>query len=453
MSGDREGFLARCAEVRELAESMNAPLVVSHYDADGLASAGVILKALKSRGIPARSLVLRKLAPEDFRLLAKEEEIIFADLGGGSSALVEQKLRGKKVAIIDHHQTPGGAVPQANPHLFGFDGGAELSAAGCAAFVFPEPELVELGIVGAVGDMQFPLIGLNRELLRRGIDAGFVSTARDLALFGRVSRPLHWFLQYCTEPFLPGLTGKRAACALFFEEVGIPLRDEKGEWRKYYQLSREEKTRMVSGLVAYLYAKDAEPETVRSLVGEVYSFPREKEGTELSDAKEFSTVLNACGRHGKPEVGLGVCLGDADAIKAAQDMLLLHRRQLRDGVEFAGKSVEDFGPYSFLDGRGVIDDGLIGVVAGMLYGGAIRRDKPVIALSLNEEGKVKASGRATKRLIAAGLNLGSVMRSASDGIGVGGGHNIAAGANIDGGEKELNRFLLACGEAIRAGGA
>ncbi|MDD5317986.1 MAG: DHH family phosphoesterase [Candidatus ainarchaeum sp.] len=447
--GELEGFVERCREAREAAEAMESPLVACHYDADGLSGGALVVKAFAGIGVRARSMALRKLSSDEIGLLEREggDEIVFVDLGGGASKAIDARLLpgGRKIVIIDHHQTPGGKALQANPHLFGFDGGSELSSSGCGYFVFRKPELVELGVVGAVGDMQFPLSGLNRTMLSEGEKAGRVAVETDLSLFGRVSRPLVWFLQYCTEPFLPGLTGKRHACALFFEELGIPLRDARGEWRKYFQLSREEKVKVVSGLAAYLYSKDVDDETVRSLVGEVYSFPMQEQGTELSDAKEFSTVLNACGRHRKPEIGIGVCLGDEGAKREAKELLLLHRRQLREAVEFAGNAVEDFGAYYFLDGRGKIDDGLIGVVAGMLYGGAIRRDKPVIALSLNEEGKVKASARSTKKLVEEGINLGTVMARASEGIGVGGGHNVAAGANLEG---DLNLFLVRCGKLI-----
>jgi len=441
--GDLNGFIERCEEVREEAESMESPLIVNHYDADGIACGALVRRALALRGITARNWTVKKLSSEELAQLEKEKEIIFVDLGGGQLDLIE-KL-GARMVVIDHHQTRASHILQANPHLFGFDGGSELSSSSCAYFVFKDPELIQLGVVGAVGDMQSPLRGLNRIMLDEGTKKGIVAVSRDLAIFGRVSRPLLWFLQYCTEPFLPGLTGKKANCALFLDELGIPLKE--GEmWRRYYQLSHDEKVRLVSGLVAYLYAKGADKQTVESLVGEVYSFPNEKPGTELSDASEYSTVLNACGRHGKPEVGLGVCLREESALKQSRELLLLHRKQLRDAVQFASQAVEDFGVYHFLDARNAIDDSIVGVVAGMLYGSAIKRTKPIIAFAMNEEGKVKVSGRATRKLVDSGLNLGAVMRNASVGIGTGGGHNIAAGAQLDMGVDE---FLLRCGEIIQ----
>ena len=445
--GDFGAFAERCAEVRRKIGAMKRPLIVNHYDADGLAAGGLIAKALKKMGKEFDVFTTRKLGEDEIGGLQGKKEIVFADLGGGQISLVEGL--DAEIAIIDHHQTRESKVLQANPHLFGFDGGSELSAAGCAYFVFREvdPSLVKLGIVGAMADMQFPLIGLNRKMLDEGVKSGKIAAEKDLSLFGRVSRPLIWFLQYCTEPYLPGLTGRQASCARFFEELGVEVRDCEGKWRKYYELPREEKVKVVSGLVAYLYSKDSDPQLIRTLVGETFTFPDEAQGTELSDANEFSTVLNACGRHGKPEVGVGVCIGDAKAMEEAKSLLLLHRRQLREAVEFAGEAVEDFGVFHFLDGRGAVDDGIIGVVAGMLYGSAISRDKPVLALALNEDGQVKVSGRATKGLCAGGINLGKMLDGATSGIGLGGGHNIAAGAQVESGK--VNEFLLRAGEITK----
>ncbi len=439
-------FLKRCDEVRAKIELMESPLIVNHYDADGLAAGGLVAKALRKMGKKFEVLTTRKFGEEEIQKLKGRREIILADLGGGQLDFVE-KLDAN-IAIIDHHQTRESKILQTNPHLFGFDGGSELSAAGCAYFVFREvdPSLVKLGIVGAMADMQFPLIGLNRRMLEEGVKNGHVVVSKDLTLFGRVSRPLVWFLQYCTEPYLPGLTGRQAHCAQFFEELGIEVKDAEGKWRKYYELPREEKVKAVSGLAAYLYSKGVDEPAIRSLVGETYNFPDEVQGTELSDANEFSTVLNACGRHDKPEVGVGVCLGDAAAVQEAQSLLLLHRRQLRAAVEFASEAVEDFGAFHFLDGRSVIDDGIIGVVAGMLYSSAISRDKPILALALNEEKQVKVSGRATKKLCENGVNLGKMLSKATEGIGAGGGHNIAAGAQVEPGR--VNEFLLRAGSLI-----
>lgn len=438
---DKIGFFKRCEEVRGRIEDFKEPLIVNHYDADGLAAGALVAKALEIRGMNYNILTLRKL---DFKEKIKSaEEIIFVDFGGVEESLGDA-LKGKQVVIIDHHQGVDGKFPQANPHLFGFDGGSELSSSGTAYMVFRNDELVDLAVVGAVGDMQFPLKSLNRDILGEGIGKGIVRCDIDLSIFGRISRPLVWFLSYCTEPFLPGLTGNEKNCYRFLKEAGIELKQD-GMWRKYYELELEERVRLVSALAAYLYSKGV-GNASRELVGEVYMLARQKEGSELSDAKEYSTLLNACGRHNKPEVGIRVCLGREGALEEARAMLNEHRKQLREGIVHAISNYEDFGKFYFLDGRKHIEDGVIGVIVGMLYGGTLAGDKPIVGIALDEEGKIKISARATKDLVAEGVNLGEALGKACQGIGVGGGHNIAAGATIE--SSKLDEFLLNFSRAL-----
>ncbi|QLJ53154.1 MAG: Single-stranded-DNA-specific exonuclease RecJ [Candidatus Fermentimicrarchaeum limneticum] len=434
-------FIKRCNEVRGTIEGFGNPLIVNHYDADGLAAGSLVAKALRNRGINYSMLTLRKL---EYRSEMRDAgELIFVDFGGVEEALGDV-LKGKKVVIIDHHQSSEGEILQANSQLFGFDGGSEISSSGTAYMVFRDAELVDLALVGAVGDMQFPLKSLNRKILREGIENGIVRCDIDLNIFGRMSRPLVWFLSYCTEPFLPGLTGNDGNCYRFLSETGIDFRKD-GKWRRYFELDMEERIQLISALVAYLHSKGA-GEAAKELIGEVYILAKQPEGSELRDAKEYSTLLNACGRHNRPEIGIRVCLGEEGAIEEARTLLNEHRKQLREGMFYAISNYEDFGKFYFLDGRGRIEDGVIGVVAGMLYGGALPGDKPIVGIAFDEEGKIKISARATRKLVDGGLNLGEALSKACSSIGVGGGHNIAAGATIE--RDKLNEFLLNFGRAL-----
>jgi single-stranded-DNA-specific exonuclease len=428
-------FIDRCGEVRKRIEGFSKPLIVHHYDADGMAAGALVAKALRKRDIPYSMLTLRKL--EGRAEIKATQELIFVDFGGVEETL-GGVLEGKDAVIIDHHQTKGGKLLQANPHLFGFDGGSDISSSGTAYMVFGDTELVDLALVGAVGDMQFPLKSLNRRILGEGIEAGIVRCDVDLSIFGRVSRPLVWFLSYCTEPFLPGLTGNEKNCYRFLSEAGIEAKKE-NKWRKYFELSMEERVRLISALVAYLYSKGI-GEVANELIGEVYTLANQPEGSELSDAKEYSTLLNACGRNDRPDIGIKVCLGEKDALEEARKLLYEHRRQLREGMFYAISNYEDYGKFYFLDGRGHISDGVIGIIAGMLYGGALAGDKPIVGIATDKEGKIKISARATKKLVERGVNLGKALEKACEGIGAGGGHNIAGGATIE--KDKLGEFLL-----------
>ena len=429
--GNSEAFFSRCSEAFQAAQRMENPLIVHHYDCDGITSGSIVASWFEKEKKNYRMLTVRKIDEALTKSLKNEPRIIFVDLGSGSPSLQELK---NDAVIIDHHQPVHTSHLQANPHLFGFDGGIELSAAGCAYFVFHTA--VDLGVVGAVGDVQCPLRSLNRTMLYEAVEQKEVEVSTDLLLFGRNSRPLLQLLSFADEPYLPGLTGHEDACSSFLSELGIELKQGE-KWRVYHDLSPSEKKKLVSSL-AELLALRLSPEAAHKLTGEVYTLINRPQGTELSDASEFSTLLNACGRNDQPQLGIDVCLSRPGAYEKARVLLAQHRRNLRDGISFAIKNAQDLGKFLLIDGRGVISDSIIGVVAGMLFPG--QRNKPVLALSLEESGKIKLSTRGTRKLVDGGLNLGKILSEVCPLVGgVGGGHNIAVGASIP--ADKLDEFL------------
>ena len=433
-----------------------------HHDCDGIASGGVVANALRANGVEFETIVLKRLDEEGVKKVAsrareKKGSIVFSDLGSGQLALLEPLLDEFRVAVIDHHvpqkQLESANLLHANPELFGLDGGYAASGASTAYFVFRDfcPGLEPLGVVGASGDFQDAggFTGLNKMMLEEGIRNGSVLCKKDLKLYGRHSRSLVSFLSYCSEPFLPGLTGNQKACAQFLEENGVPFVRE-GIWLKYKDLGEEEKKKLVSALANHLLSNGAEKEVVASLVGEVYEFPAEGENSPLYDCDEFGTLLNAVGRHGKAELGISVCLKEEGALENAVSVLEQHRRAISQGIFFARKNYNDLGEFYFVDAKGEIEDTIIGSVIGNFFGsGLVARSKPIIGFSLEvETGFTKASGRGSRQLVENGLDLNLVLRTAAESVGgLGGGHKIASGASFPAGrEKE---FLIKCREVLK----
>jgi len=431
MSEKFEEFLLLCQQACDYASKMQNPLIIHHYDADGISSGAIVSLWFEKQKKPYRRIWVKKLDPAFIKSISNEENLIFVDLGSSSKFLEDLK---NNVLIIDHHQIECKAHFQVNPHLFGFDGGKEISSSGCAFFTFGKDS--DLGIVGAIGDMQ-KFISLNKKMLDILINQGFVEVSVDLLLFGKKSRPLIQLLAYADEPYLPGLTGHEDECAKFLFDLGIELK--KGDkWRTYADLSYEEKKKLISGLAELLVFR-VSPQASQKLVGEVYTLLKRPYFSELSDASEFATVLNACGRNGKADLGFEVCLSKEGAYEKAKALLAEHRKNLKEGILFAEKNIQDFGKFLFLDGRGVISDSIIGVIAGMVFPG--KKAKPILAISFDEEGNIKLSTRATAKLVSEGINLGKIVSLSTQKVGgVGGGHNIAAGGTIP--KEKLNEFLL-----------
>jgi RecJ-like exonuclease len=167
-------------------------------------------------------------------------------------------------------------------------------------------------------------------------------------------------------------------------------------------------------------------------VGEVYTLLREVEGTELRDASEYSTLLNATARYGHSEVGLKVCMGDREkAFGEARDLLKQHRQNLVNGLKLVSeKGITPLKNIQYFDAGASILDTIVGIVAGMCFQMA-DRSMPILAFARTPEGDIKVSARGTRDLVRSGLDLSEAMSEVSHALGgVGGGHNVAAGATI-----------------------
>src|SRR5918996_1567113 len=72
---------------------------------------------------------------------------------------------------------------------------------------------------------------------------------------------------------------------------------------------------------------------VDDLKGYVYTLGREDKRSILRDAREFSTVLNACGRMGMAGVGIAICMGDRNtALSAGEEILSTYKMTLRNNI-------------------------------------------------------------------------------------------------------------------------
>jgi RecJ-like exonuclease len=290
-------------------------------------------------------------------------------------------------------------------------------------------------------DLHGGLVGANREILKDAEKLGIVHPHKNLTIFGRQSRPLPKKLEYCSEPLLPGLTGNYISCSKFIESLGIELKDPiGGEMRHYVDLSHEEKQKLTSALYMLLLDHNAPHLVTDMLIGEVYELSKEKPKTELRDAKEFATVLNACGRHERGDVGVSVCMGDrAESWSQAKALLEKHRKELREGLEWVKTNgIKEMPHIYWFDASGVIRETLVGVIAGMVYGAMqVKMGKPIIAFGLTDEGELKISGRGNYDLVRAGLKLGDALLEATKPLGgEGGGHDVAAGAKIPNDKRE-----------------
>jgi RecJ-like exonuclease len=421
--------------------------VVSHLDADGLSAAGIIGKALIRLGAYFRVRIAQQVDEPLVRELVEEKApiVVFTDMGGGYLDLIGEGLRSSEVVICDHHQPLSLSFPgvfHVNPHHFGFDGATDVSGAGVTYFLARalDPVNVDMAgaaIVGALGDMQDKeqrLKRLNEPIVHDAIGAGLIETTTDLLFYGRETRPVFEALAYTTDPFISGLSGEEDKCLGFFINLGIPVKAQ-DRWRTLSDLTEEEKRKVYSELTRYLASRGLSSSAMR-LIGSVYTLKREERWTPLRDAREFTSLLNACGRMDKPGLGVVLSMGDrGEALKEAQAVYAEYRVQLAKCMNWLSQTpekIQELKHVYAVRGEGVIPEKIVSAIASIAAGsGFFATDKPVLVVGVTSDGVAKVSARAKKSVVDAGLNLGSVMGETSAKLsGRGGGHDVAAGAQV-----------------------
>jgi single-stranded-DNA-specific exonuclease len=465
-----ERFLASAAQAAEAimktAKKDGFIHVFSHLDADGVAAAGIMGKALFRLDARFR---LRVTQWVDEKIIGeivadKPHLVVFTDFGSGYLDLLNEKIPNVKVVILDHHQTSGNVenknFVQVNPHLHGIDGATEVSGSGVAYFAAKavnaeNVDLAPIALVGALGDMQDKneqrtLHGLNDLIVKDAVAAKLVTVEKDLTFFGRETRPIHRALAATTSPFIPGLSGEEDKCLAFLASLDIKLKD--GErWRALRDLTEEEKKKLSSALADHLIARGLHAD-VESLIGNVYVLNREEPWTPLRDAREFAVVLNSTGRLDRPSLGIAICMGDrASALEEANKVLEDYRKNISTYLGWVMEKPErmkEFEHVYVVYGETFINEKIIGTISSILVSGLANPEKPLLAFSkIEAENAAKFSARTTAMALSRGVNLGDVMRVASEKYGgKGGGHNVAAGAQVP--IDQVDNFVSTVNELV-----
>ncbi|AIZ56094.1 DHHA1 domain protein [Candidatus Methanoplasma termitum] len=428
-------------------------LVVTHIDADGIASGGIASITLDRLGKGYRILFEKKISEDTIALIngSSEDIVWICDLG--SAYLSEFKRPG--IIVTDHHipdpkwksrQTTIDGFERMyhlNPHTYGVSGSYEVCGAGMTYLLSKtadprNTDLAYLAVIGAIGDIQdgreSKLIGYNKAILDEAVSAGDVVVEEDIRYFGRDYRPLVQFLQYSSDPPIPGISENGHGCNAFFSDLNIPLKRGNVQ-RTWRDLSPEER-RSASDRLLSLAGDD---ETRKRLFGEIYTLSRYSNCPGLRDAKEFATVLNSCGRYDDAVTGLRICRGDLTALEDAEKNRSDHRKHISTAISYIKENrlLRERRFVQYFDAGSDVRETVVGIVAGMLLNsGEANKGLPIFAFADAEDG-TKVSARASRILTDRGLDLSFIMKTASEMVGgYGGGHKVAAGATIPAGKEE-----------------
>jgi RecJ-like exonuclease len=405
--------------------------VLTHYDADGISSAGILANVMVRKGIRFQLTLSKSLDEETIERVGRGAKcLVLADMG--ASFLPQLEALEAKVVVLDHHAPTGTSdkVIHVNPHLFGIDGMTSgCAGAVCMMFALAMDErnwdLLPIAFAGIVGDRQHirGLSGINRHLLEGGLSRRILQLrAGSLLPEGRLADELAEGF----EPYLVGVSGDMQGAMSLLKEAGVP------EDASLVQLGETERRKLSSLVALRLLGQGCTTSAMEEQITDRYYFP----GWGMT-ADDLAQLLNACGRSDREGVGVALALGDAKALKAAEALRKEYRRAVLSGMQAI--STEGVSKMENLQWFVSTNPSLSGVLCGLTMQFIGDCGKPTIAISYHGD-KVRVSSRASFRLLEKGVDLSSGLREAASEVGgQGGGHAVASGATLPKGTEQ--RFL------------
>jgi RecJ-like exonuclease len=402
--------------------------IISHFDTDGITSATIMIQTLKKLDKKFSLKILKRIEEDTIRNLPKDKLILFLDLASGS--LDEIKESGlQEVFIIDHHEVTQ-QIPKEiniiNPQL---NGKEELSSSSlvylfCKEICEDTKELAKLAILGMIGDSMEKSIDKLNNLI---INDGEVKKKRGLLIYPS-TRPLNRTLEYCSDPYIPGVTGNTKGVIELLRDIGITITN--GKYKSLIELDEGEMSKLVTAIVL------RNPRVKnREIIGDIFLI---KFFNKLEDARELSAMINACSRMGEPETAIQLCMESSKAKKRAEVMHTKYKQHIISGLKSVSESekIEGNG-FVIINAREKIKDTIIGTIASILSNSAIYEEGTAIITMAYYEDKIKVSARNVGRN---GRNIREILTSTMEQIGGEvGGHKFAAGCMLN--QEKEQEFL------------
>jgi len=442
-------------KISDCIKSKKSISVTTHIDCDGLTSGSIITKALIRAGAKCTLRTSKEFSQNVIDSLKQDSRDfhIVTDLGGGFANNLDQAL-GEEWIVLDHHQIS--ETEHENPRVinawkYGIDGGTEICAGGMAylaAMSLDEKnsDLSSVAVVAALGDRQDQgerksFTGKNFEIANTAKELGLLDIDLDLLLVGRETRPLPDALAFTSQPFIEGLTWNRDTCLSLLNSSGIQLKDG-GRWRVPAELNEDEKRKVIEEITKFTSGKNA-TDIMSELIGYTYTFPREDRRSFLRDGREFSTMLNSCGRISKSGVGIAICMGDRNKIlREGETILSEYRKLIREYMNVLTNErwrISESETCVMVNGEGIVPETMTGTISSLIAGSPHNSGKIIILRTKGEENTIKFSSRKSYGCKSP-INLSELMKTGAEKFnGIGGGHDGAAGAKIT--KDKLNDFL------------
>ncbi|MBW3583389.1 MAG: DHH family phosphoesterase [Euryarchaeota archaeon] len=443
------------ADLLERLPPTSRVVVLADADTDGIAGASVIARALHRTGrrFTVRLSRRRDAAFFDELFARPPALLITCDLG---AAEIERFQSARVPTIVlDHHEPQkdgtGTSLVHINPHLEGEDGSKGASGA-AVAWVFartwlerhglPADDLVPAALVGAEGDRYHG----------GGEERGLHTRLKHHAGAERDDGPVGWqeppilregplaeALAMGIDPYLVRFSGDPGAVRAALEEQGVP------HDRPVAALSHPERRRLGTFLTFELLSQGADPSHIPRLLTPAPVLP---DGTPVGRLAE--TVDAAC-RQGHATEALSALLGGPPEMERIHLYLGRYEEAIRAGLAGAPElsALPTTGPALVLR----LDEGpYSGPVADRVNAWLDVGPRPVVCHGPTGA-RTKVSLRARTTPDGPHWRLDIAADGAARAVGgIGGGHKLAAGANVPSDQTEA--FLERLGKALteQAGG-
>ncbi len=408
--------------------------MICHADADGICASAILHQVLKSLDKEFQALFVSQISSPAIRSFARKTEgpVIFVDTGSSHLDQIENAFKERPVLVLDHHQAESEPenIILANPFLCGLDGTRDICTSGMAFKIAEQTmetfePLLPIALIGIQGDNQETAgyQGYNDEIYQAALETKLVQSEQGPRIFGKNTRKVIKLLQKSYDLKVPEIKSRYDA-KVFLENIGIPpFADGKERW--YSSLSLKEKLILSEELIT----RSNHPEPVI----QHHTLPTMPKGP-LQDTREAATVLNACGRLGKPGLGVKMLLGDVASAKLAIEIQHEYGQTIHKAHEWYRQadedSVMDCGELLILKAGTEVPADLAGTICSVITRGReVGKEKIVVCLAQNKDGTMTT--KVSSRALESPRDLAKMMKIVAEKVdGEGGGHAVAAGAVI-----------------------
>ena len=401
--------------------SSNMIRVISHQDADGLASGGMLCKVLRELNKDFHISITKDLTnfTKIVDNISNYDLLLLSDLG--SNQVDKVKELGIKTIIMDHHKplirsAPNADILEINVHDYGWDGMNEGCASSLvyalASKAVPLQEMIIYMLAGAIGDRQNLDAGLNGELVQA---SKRVHKKFGVNLDSRDRSDWIKAVESSITPYFKGISGRKGMA----EQILKGCSDEK---------------EIATRLSISLLKQGASYESINELLGYDYTIPNFN-----YSARELTQLLNSS--QNMPDLALSCCLRDdfelvkRELLDSYYTSILSAMNNIEDGKAVKEKKNVQ---YFFTADLG-LKNKQGGEVCGLAMKYILNQSKVSLAISEHED-DYRISARATDHLLSEGIDLNSALNISAKAVGgTGGGHPIAAGASIP--KAAFEKFL------------